>query len=224
MADISDINSALPTKIVGSDSVGLEQTPVQSTVSGALHSNLRDNTGVELGTSSNPLFVSRESIRQTYSATAAAFTPAASATDVFTITGSATKTVIIKKIRVSGSTTSGSAIKLTTNLIRRSTVDTGGTRVAATVIPNDTNNAAGTATVGHYTANPTLGTAVGTVRSIHNGITNTGMSGGDVVFELGDNDHQGITLRGTTQQLAVNFNSTTITGGIISISVEWVEI
>lgn len=55
MADISDINSALSVKIVGADATGLEQTPVTSTSSGALHSNIRDTSGTELATSSNPL-------------------------------------------------------------------------------------------------------------------------------------------------------------------------
>ncbi len=48
MADLSDINSALTTKIVGSDSIGIEQTPVQSTGGGGLHTNLRNASGAEL--------------------------------------------------------------------------------------------------------------------------------------------------------------------------------
>lgn len=48
MPDISDIQAAQAVKIVGSDSAGVEQTPVQSTVNGALHSNLRDASGNEV--------------------------------------------------------------------------------------------------------------------------------------------------------------------------------
>lgn len=36
MADISDIQSALPVKVVGSDALGAEQTPVKSTGDGEL--------------------------------------------------------------------------------------------------------------------------------------------------------------------------------------------
>lgn len=54
MSDISDNNSALTTKIVGANSTGVEQTPIQSTDNGAIHSNLRDSSGLELATSSNP--------------------------------------------------------------------------------------------------------------------------------------------------------------------------
>lgn len=48
MADISEIQASGTTKIVGSDSAGVEQTPVQSTSSGGLHINLRDNAGAEI--------------------------------------------------------------------------------------------------------------------------------------------------------------------------------
>lgn len=51
MADISDIQAAGAVKIVGSDGTGVEQTPVQSTVGGALHANLRDSAGSELASS-----------------------------------------------------------------------------------------------------------------------------------------------------------------------------
>lgn len=57
MADLSDIQAAGVTKIVGSDSSGVEQTPVQSTSNGALHSNLRNNAGTEVGTVLTPITV-----------------------------------------------------------------------------------------------------------------------------------------------------------------------
>lgn len=57
MADIQDTSAALPVKLVGADAAGLEQTPVQSTSSGGLHSNLRNNAGTEIGTTANPVVV-----------------------------------------------------------------------------------------------------------------------------------------------------------------------
>lgn len=55
MADLTDLNSAQSTKIIGADSSGVEQTPVQSTSNGGLHTNLRNNAGTEIGTSSDPV-------------------------------------------------------------------------------------------------------------------------------------------------------------------------
>lgn len=53
MADLSDIQAAQTVKIVGSDSAGFEQTPVQSTTGGAIHTNLRTGAGQEISSTSN---------------------------------------------------------------------------------------------------------------------------------------------------------------------------
>ena len=62
MADLSDIQAAGIVKITGSDSVGVEQTPVQSTSNGALHINVRNNSGTEIGTISNPISITANPI------------------------------------------------------------------------------------------------------------------------------------------------------------------
>jgi hypothetical protein len=48
MADLNELNSTLPVKVVGADASGVEQSFVQSTASGAQHVNLRDAAGNEL--------------------------------------------------------------------------------------------------------------------------------------------------------------------------------
>lgn len=48
MADLSDIQAAEFIKIIGSDSTGAEQTPVESTSAGGLHTNLRDAAGIQI--------------------------------------------------------------------------------------------------------------------------------------------------------------------------------
>lgn len=57
MADLNDINSAQSVKVIGSDSSGVEQTPVNSTAAGGLHINLRDNSGNEIATTTNPAHI-----------------------------------------------------------------------------------------------------------------------------------------------------------------------
>lgn len=226
MADLSDLQSAGTTKIIGSDSSGSEQTPIQSTSSGALHNNLRDSSGNELlgiktSNLSIPIVRSED---QTYVAVATGFVSAASATDVYNIQGSATKVIKISKIKVSGTTTSGSAIKLTVSLIKRSAANTGGTSVVSTNVPYDSTNGAATAVLRHYTANPSaLGAAVGTVRSETLAITASGLTGGVLEWNFTDGG-QHVILRGTSEFLSINFNGTSITGAVISISVEWSEV
>lgn len=57
MTDLTDNQTAQTVKIIGANSSGVEIVPVQSTTAGALHTNLRDNTGNELGTVSNPIYI-----------------------------------------------------------------------------------------------------------------------------------------------------------------------
>jgi hypothetical protein len=66
MADLSDTNSAQSVKIIGADSSGVEQTPVQSTSTGSLHSNLRNQAGDEIGVVGAPLVVSSGADDPTY--------------------------------------------------------------------------------------------------------------------------------------------------------------
>lgn len=212
MADLTDNQSAQTVKIVGSNSSGVETNSIGAP--------LTTPSLADAGIVVRPLPYEPE----TYSATASNFVSAVTATDVFNIIGSATKTIRIHKIRVTGSTTSGSAIKLNIMGIKRSTANTGGTRVVATNAPHDSLNSAGTSNVGHYTANPSaLGTSVGTVRASHVGITQSGLSGESVEWDFADSG-QPIILRGVTEQFCVNFNSTTVTGALISIIVEWSEV
>lgn len=49
MADLTDIQAAESVKIIGSSSAGVESTPVNATSNGALHSNLRNDAGTEIG-------------------------------------------------------------------------------------------------------------------------------------------------------------------------------
>lgn len=225
MADLSDLNSAQTVKIAGANTSGTETNFVDSTSAGAIHTNLRDANGNELlGTKisalSIPVVVSQD---PTYGASAVAFVSAASATDVFTITGSASKTIRVHKIKVSGTTTSGSAIKFTASLVKRSTANTGGTSVTATIAPYDSTQAAATAVVRHYTANPSaLGTSVGVLRAESLAVTASGLTGGVIEWDLRESG-QSVVLRGTTELLCVNFNAATITGPVFSISIEWSE-
>jgi len=154
----------------------------------------------------------------------ATVTLAATPTDVALISGSATKTVFVKKIILSGVQTTGAPVEVL--IIKRSTADTTGTPVAMTAVPRDSANAAATATpISTYTANPGgLGTAVGTVRREYI-MFPTAASGvpGTKEFVFGDGD-QMVTLNGVAQQLCVNLNGVTVTGGQLCVTFVFQEI
>lgn len=167
-------------------------------------------------------------IRETYGAASGNISVGTTATDVFTITGSASKTVYVHKITVTGNRTAHAHDLV--QLIKRSTANTGGTSVTRTAVPYDSNNAAATATIRSYTANPTIGTEVGVIYSRRVSFpvqtpSNAQGNGGSVnpwVWEYSDIG-QPITLRGTSEVLAINLNGITITGGILQFSIEWSE-
>ena len=168
-----------------------------------------------------------DSVKATYSASITGLASAVAATDIFRITGSATKTVKIRKIGFSG--LSSVQIDTAVLLVKRSTANTGGTSTTPTSVSNDSTNAAATVTINAYTANPTLGTIVGNIRSHKISFrvsgTGTSVSTTSSPFEhiFGVAGEQPITLRGTAEQLSVNLNGVTVTGANIDIYVEWTE-
>lgn len=160
----------------------------------------------------------------TYRAAAKSFTLAATPTNVCVLTGSATKTVYVKSVSVTGlKTTAG----LSQVLLRKQTVaDTGGTPVAGTAVAMDSTSSAATAAVAHYTANPTVGT--GTVFYSNYMLFQAPAGTSDVNVhrirfgEDADTGQYGV-LRGVAQQIAVALDGATLTGGTFNCNWEWIE-
>ena len=145
----------------------------------------------------------------------------------FIISGSASKTVIVKRICISGGTLTAVGY-FAVNVVRYSTATTGGTSTTLTGVPLDTTDPAATAVVKAYTAVPTDGTVVGTLA------TNrwlwqatTAAAAGltrDFVFDFGDMPQTGgVTLRGVAQELALRFPVVLASAGTLAIDVEWTE-
>src|SRR5947209_15765629 len=79
--------------------------------------------------------------KATYAASVQGLAVAASATDVFEIKGSGTKTIRVNRVRVSGiKTTAGADVDIVTLI--RSTANTAGTSTAPTAVPYDSTSAA----------------------------------------------------------------------------------
>lgn len=211
---------------------GTDGTLIGNT-SNALHVLLRDGTGIETGTVANPLTVDGtisaisvpvDGTKASYSATVSALTAVALATDVFTLTGSATKTIRVTRIEITGSTTAGSGISVNLSILKRTTANTGGTTSNLVELAHDSNSAAATATAVAYTVNPTLlGTSAGTYRAVRASFGTAGLTAAPYIWQFGDRPSQSIVLRGTSEILAINLGTITITGGILAISVEWTE-
>lgn len=172
----------------------------------------------ELITSNRP----QDGSKATYSASIIGLAPATSPTDLFTVTGSAIKTVRILQILATATRTAGGNADYV--ILKRSTANSGGTSSTLTAVPHDSSDSAATAVVRAYTANPTTGTLVGNI-STQKIFTNTAGSGASDKFEeiYGIRPSKGIVLRGVNEVFAFNLNGVTMTGGSFDIHVEWTE-
>lgn len=167
--------------------------------------------------------VNTTSIYATYGAQIVGLVPAAATTDLFTITGSATKTIVVTKIRFGATTTLGSTKDIV--LLKRSTANSAGTSTSPAVVPFDSADPAGTAVVRAYTANPTLGTVIGAFKAYKFQISAVGTANQDLQMEFDPFTTKGVVLRGTSQVLAVSGNGVAFAAGAsIDISIEWIEL
>lgn len=157
-----------------------------------------------------------------YSAATLSVVPAASATDIFTITGSATKVVRVTEVSVQCTITTAAAVAV--QLVKRSSANTGGTSTTPTAVAHDSTNPAATAVVRAYTANPSaLGTVVGPVRATREtwlapaSVANAPRNPFTLYHGLS------VVLRGASEVLAVNLNGATVTGGNCAAWATWIE-
>lgn len=144
---------------------------------------------------------------------------ASSATDIAVLPGNATNTVLVYRVQVTCTQTIAGIITL--QLIKRSAADTSGTSSAMTVVPDDSNYASGVSAPLKYTANPTTGTAVGNLDAALFGCMATGTTSPNDIYIF--KPAKPIVLRGTAQQLAVNLNGTTVSGGSFDVTFDYAE-
>jgi hypothetical protein len=175
--------------------------------------------------------VSLDSTKPTYRA-AANFTPQATgAVTVISVQGSATKTIRIKRIGLSGvSTANGQNVY---SLQRTSALGAGGTTVNPTAAKMDTSSAAASAVVAHYTTTlKAAGTPVGgpiTTANVQTGVTavpTVPVASQQLLFpEAGMPAGQAIVLRGTADFLEVqNLAAANLAAGtVLCYFVEWEE-
>lgn len=170
--------------------------------------------------------------KTTFSAAFVGLVPPASATDTICIAGSATKTIKIVRFELSG--TAGTLVTLPVTLLKRVTADTGGTAATTTANPantigkRDVNSGAATATLISYTAVPTINdTSPVYWRSSSLTLNVTGTTAApaqviDFYFHNSDLATQP-TLRGAAEQACLNFNSVSVSLGVLNGSITWTE-
>ena len=146
----------------------------------------------------------------------------------FLIEGSASKTIVVKRIAVSGMTLTAVAY-LAMNVGKYSTAAAGGTATSAPMVPTDSTFPGATAAfVKYYTAAPTAGTLVGTLATSRTLAQATVAAAAglprDFVFDFGDMpETKGIVLRGTSQGCGLFWPAAPATAVTMSVDIEWTE-
>jgi|SRR5580765_2252798 len=170
--------------------------------------------------------VNTDGQRATYRASTTGLAAVTGCTDLFTLTGSASKTIRITRVEFGG-TVATAAMYLDVLAVIRSGANLTGTSTTPTVVPLDSNDPAGTAVVRAYTANPgTLGTLVGAVRSdkVLLPLTGTPVLPDRLVWNFGNRPAKTCVLRGATQVFAINLNGIAIANAtLIDVAIEWTE-
>ena len=163
-------------------------------------------------------------------------TPPATPNNLVIIEGSATKTITVVSMTICTQTTAAGSVQFF--LKKYSAAATGGTFVSAgTPVPMDSADAAATPNrVGHFTADPTPGTLVGTIRAVTvatpvlrpatpagiREISCVDMITGGIGTFAGP--RRTVTLRGAAQYLAIDFNDVALVAGQIhQYSIMWTE-
>lgn len=169
-------------------------------------------------------------MKPTYSATSV-FVPVANAQDVCSISGSATKTVKVRRVFFGMIATT--AVTDPIALLKRSTAYSAGQGGAMAKVAYDSSNSltpavANVSTVNlaeAWTANPTAGTLVGVLADIFISVGNLTTGGAQAFAQAlvwGDLGSP-IVLRGIAQNLAVNFNGGSYPANVASCTFEWTE-
>lgn len=150
--------------------------------------------------------------------------PQTGAMDAVCLIGSSSKVVRVKRLSISGVDATAQTVAVT--MVKRSTANSGGTSTAPTIGALDSINPAATAVVKAYTAAPTPGTAVATLRAQSLALSAAATAVSPAVTWSFDPSDMGqeIVLRGAAESVCLNFPAAFTTAGpTVNVDVTWTE-
>lgn len=164
-------------------------------------------------------------VNATYSYSVLGATPYATCQDLVALRGSATKTVKVLRVEVSGFITTAAGIAATLKL--HSVANTGGTSTTPTPAQHNSNDPAATATVLLYSAAPTTSATaiiVKAFRLLLQPLASPTGTADRYVYDCMDTPGEPITLNGVAQELALNLGGAAVgSGEVIDFSITWSE-
>lgn len=207
------------------DTTGNAAAPYVSHGGGSVYVQPVSASGVSAPTTASGVpYVVTESIKPTYRAAASDVAPAATATDIATLCGSASSVVRVDRIEITADSTAAASMNF--YIYKTSTANTGGATSAVAAVPMDSADPVATATVVKYTANPTLGTR-GLIISNLYALPGAASSGLPIVpwaEDFSTRNDKALVLRGTGECAAVNLNGQVIPAGMtVHVGFTWTE-
>ena len=180
-----------------------------------------------MGQKQGQIPVETEGITPTYRVALSDITSiAATATDVFTLSGAAGKIIKVNSVEITADASSAGVIDF--YLYKRTAANTGGTLATTPSIAQmDSQDPLPLATPALYTANPSaLGAGI-LISGNHYALpaaATTGYPGNPLLETFGDLNGRRLTLRGPNELFAFNLNGQAIPTGLnIYLRIEWTE-
>jgi hypothetical protein len=164
--------------------------------------------------------------KATYVYAVSATAPYATPTDWIVIRGSASKTVKILRIDISGAATAATEVLFT--LKKHLVANTGGTSTTPTPMQHDSNDGAATATVLLYSAAPTIDAGATIWKNVRMTLAvapaATSVNPDRFVYDFASQPYEPLTLHGAAQEFAINFAGAAVpSGGVYDVAITFSE-
>lgn len=186
-----------------------------------------DANGVPIGsTNPEPVQIVSGTQNATYTYAVSATAPYATPTDWIVIRGSATKTVKILRVELSGAATAATEVVAT--LKKHTVANTLGTSTNPVPMQHDSNDGVATALVLLYSVAPTIDASATIWKTIRLDLDIAPAASAVIpdryVYDLGASPYEPLTLRGVAQELAINFAGVAVpSGGVYDLAIVWSE-
>lgn len=163
--------------------------------------------------------------RPTYRACKYGMAPAGAVSDLVLLIGASDKVIRLKQISIGGVATTATNVRI--DLLKRSTVDTGGTPAVWTAVPCDSADPAASGIARDYAGGTpgALGTLVGAFDNIRINLGPASAGSADrVYFQYTWQNDKAIVLRSAAECIAINLAGATLpAGGAVDVQITWTE-
>ena len=168
--------------------------------------------------------VNEDGTKPSYFAAVSGLTPVAGATDFISLANPVNSGKLLKVSHFSISGIATAAASFPISLIKRSTLDTGGTPTGLTAVSSDSSDIVAVGLVNTYAANPTLGTVVGTIQNTYISVGALALSGSNEENWMFGTSQAKMPVLRPGETLAMNFLGGTPAGGLVlAIDLAWTE-